>query len=377
MPPLLSPLPSPRRPQGDAASRLRLPDALCLLVSVVPDAQSLAPLSLPYTPPPMSTPKPFIGIDLGGTNMQIGVVSPDLKIIGPAKRKTKPEDKLEGVLDRMIDGITEACAAAQIPVSALGGIGVGAPGAVDPATGVVLEAVNLRWDNVPLADLLTKRLKVRTFLDNDVNVAVYGEHKMGSGQGVDNLLGLWVGTGIGGGLILNGKLFYGQFMTAGEIGHTILHAHHARGQRSLEHNTSRTAIVDRLARLLRSNQKSKITAEIGDDYGAIKSRTLRKYYHGGEKADRVVCEVIDHAADELGIAIANAVTLLSLSRVVVGGGLTESLGAPFVDRIQKSARDLAFPECCRVVNVVPSQLADNAGVFGAAMIAMDRVKTRA
>lgn len=316
--------------------------------------------------------KPYVGIDLGGTNIQFGVVSPDLKLIGEAKRKTKAEEKLEGVLTRIEAGIAEACSDAGIAVSALGGIGIGAPGAVDPHRGIVLEAVNLRWDNVPLADLLSKRLKVRTYLDNDVNVAVYGENRLGSGKNARNLLGVWLGTGVGGGLILNGALYYGHFWTAGEIGHTILLPNMPRGARTLEQFCSRTSIVDRLVRLLKANAKSRITGEVGDDYTKIRSRTLARYYREGEREDKLVIEVADAAADLLGQSIGSIVTLLSLPRVVLGGGLTEALGQPFVERIQRVTREVAFPDACKKVDVVASTLEDAAGVYGAALIAMER-----
>jgi glucokinase len=317
-------------------------------------------------------PKPFVGVDLGGTNMQIGVVSPDLKMLGEAKRKTKAEEKLEGVLGRMVAGIEEACESAGITVADLGGVGVGAPGAVDPHKGVVLEAVNLRWDDVPLAEILSKRLKIKAFLDNDVNVAVYGENRMGAGKNARNLLGVWLGTGIGGGLILNGELYYGHFWTAGEIGHTILFPNLPRGLRSLENNCSRTAIVERLVKLIKTNQKTKVTAEVGDEYDKIKSRTLARHYLEGEREDKLVVEVVDAAADLVGQSIGSIVTLLSLPRVVLGGGLTEALGPPFVERVERVVREVAFPDACKKVDVVESTLEDAAGVFGAAMIAMDR-----
>ncbi len=319
--------------------------------------------------------KPFVGIDLGGTNMQIGVVSPNCKVLAPAKRKTKPEEKLDGVLGRIIDGVQEACQIAGIRIEDLGGVGIGAPGAVDPYQGVVLEAVNLRWTDVPLAEILTKKLKVRTYLDNDVNVALYGEWKLGAGKGVKNLLGVWVGTGIGGALILDGRLYYGHYCSAGEMGHMILLPNMPRGFRSLEHNCSRSAVVERLVRLLKANVRSKITQEIDDgDYSRIKSKTLARYYHDGEKEDKVVCEVVDSAADLLGQAIGSMVTMLSLPRVVLGGGLTEALGKPFVSRVQGVARDIAFPDACKKVEVVASELLDDAGVLGAAMIAMERAE---
>jgi glucokinase len=320
------------------------------------------------------TTRPVIGIDLGGTNMQIGVVSPALEMLASAKRKTKAEESLDDIVERIISGVEEACQNAGISISGFAGIGLGAPGVVDPIKGVVIEAVNLRWDQVPLARILTRKLGRPAFIDNDVNAAVLGENLLGAGKNSTDLLGVWVGTGIGGGLILNGTLYYGHFRSAGEIGHTILFPHHAKGQRSLEHNCSRTAIVDRLVRLLRSNQKSKITAEVGGDFTRIRSRTLAKYYHGGPKEDRLVIEVVDHAAQELGTAIASAVTLLSLPRVVLGGGLPEALGKPYVQRVEAATRDLAFPRQLKEVKVVGSELGDNAGVFGAAMIALERLR---
>ncbi len=320
-------------------------------------------------PPAKAPTQPFVGIDLGGTNVQLGVVSPDLRLIGSAKRKTKAEEGLEGVLGRIISGVEECAKAAGVAMSDLGGVGIGAPGAVDAVRGIVIEAVNLRWDDVPLAEILTKRLKMPVYLDNDVNVAVYGENKLGSGKNAKHCLGIWAGTGIGGGLILNGQMYYGGYLTAGEIGHTILFPNMPRGERSLEQNCSRTTIVDRLVRLIKANQKSKLVEEVGGDLSNIKSKALGRCYEAG---DKLVCEVIDSAADLLGIAAANAVTLLSLERVIIGGGLTEAVGKPFVDRIARSFREHVFPEELRKVEIVASHLEDNAGVFGAALIAMER-----
>ena len=326
-------------------------------------------------PPTKLTSGNFAGIDLGGTNMQLGVVAlgskgDDAKLIGEAKKKTKAEEGQEGVIGRIIEGLVEACAVAKISIKDLAGVGIGAPGAVDPADGIVLEAVNLRWKDVALASVLGKRLGVPVFLDNDVNVAVYGEYRLGAGRGCTDLLGVWVGTGIGGGLILKGELYYGHFMTSGEIGHTILFPNNPPGHRSLEHNCSRTAIVDRLIRLIESNRKSSLSKLVDGDLERIKSKSVGKAY---EDKDPLTVEVVDDAADMLGVAISNAVTLLSLPRVVLGGGFTEALGAPFVERVQANCRRFAFPDRCKKVVVVESELMDHAGVFGAAMIARERV----
>ena len=315
--------------------------------------------------------KPAVGIDLGGTNMQIGIVSPDLKLIGQSKKKTKAADGAAAVIDRIVEGVLEAASDAKVSVKDLSCVGIGAPGAVDPESGVVLEAVNLRWKNYNLAEVLTKRLGVPAFLDNDVNVAVWGEHKLGAGKESRNMLGVWVGTGIGGGLVLNGQLYYGHYMTAGEIGHMIALPNNPPGNRSLEHNCSRTSVVDQIVRLIKSNRKSKVTDLCEGDFDKIKSSVVGKAY---EMGDEVVHEVIDHAAELLGIEIGGVVTLLSLERVVLGGGLTEAIGKPFVELVEKSVKQIAFPDRCKQVKVVASQLEDAAGIYGAAMIAYDRLK---
>jgi glucokinase len=319
----------------------------------------------------MGSKKPFVGIDLGGTNMQIGVVSNDYKVLGQAKKKTKADEGLDAVLVRIVEGVGEACAAAGLEMSQLGGIGIGAPGAVDPKKGIVLEAVNLRWKNEPIAQLLSRKTKVPSYLDNDVNVAVYGENELGAGKGSKFVLGVWVGTGVGGGLILNGDLYYGHYLTAGEIGHTIILPSNQPGSRSLEHNCSRSAVVERIVRLIRSNRSSSLKAEM-EEAGPekIKSRALAKAYHDG---DELTIEVLDESAELLGTAIAGQVTMLSLERVILGGGLVEAVGKPYVDKVRKAMKKFAFPDSCKECDVVASQLEDQAGILGAAMLAMERL----
>jgi len=318
-------------------------------------------------------PSYIVGIDLGGTNMQIGVVDKDRRVIGHGKKKTKPDEGRDAILNRIVEGIVEACGEAKVKLTDLGAVGIGAPGAIDPKSGVVLEAVNLRWTEVPLAELLKKKLGVPVFVDNDVNVAVWGEHQLGAGKKADDLLGVWIGTGIGGGLVLNGRLYYGTFLTAGEIGHTILFPGNPPGSRSLEHNASRTAIAERLSRLIRSNRKSVISKMVDGDLDSIKSRTIAEAYKAG---DKLTLDVIHNAADMIGISIAGLVTTLSLGRVVLGGGLVEALGDPLVDKVRESVRRNVFPEKCRQVDVVGTKLLDEAGVLGAALIAAERLGSK-
>jgi glucokinase len=308
--------------------------------------------------------------------MQIGVVSPQMKMLGQAKRKTKAVEGFDAVLQRISEGILEACQAANIMPSDLGGIGIGAPGVIDPATGVVQEAPNMRWNDAPLGDALSKKMRLPVTVDNDVNVAIYGENMMGAGKQSKHLMGVWIGTGIGAGLVLDGKLYSGFFNSAGEIGHTILFPFHPLGGRSLEDNASRTNITNRIIKLINANHKSKLTEELGSDPDNwtkdVKSKAIAKHYRGGEREDELVVQVVDAAAEMVGIAIANACTLLSLERVVLGGGLREACGKQFVERVQKHVKSYVFPKQCQKVDVVASKLEDAAGIYGAALLAMEK-----
>jgi glucokinase len=211
---------------------------------------------------------------------------------------------------------------------------------------------------------------VPVLVDNDVNVALFGEWKAGAARGDRDVLGVWVGTGIGGALILNNHVYAGGYFTAGEIGHTILYPNAPMARRSLEQNCSRTAIADRLVALMRQNRKSMLLQLCDGDLTQIKSKMIAAAYSEG---DKLTSEVLDETAQLLGVAIANVVTLLSLKKIVVGGGLTEALGEPWVKKIRKAVRETAFPERVQQVQVVASELEDDAGLLGAAMLAREKL----
>lgn len=306
------------------------------------------------------------GVDLGGTNIQVGIMRPDATIVGRAKLKTDAESGYDAVVDRVIRAVREACEDAGADFDELACIGVGTPGPVDPGTGVVLEAVNLRWDNAPLRKTLSQKTGRPVSIENDVNAAIFGEWKHGAGRGATDLLAVWVGTGVGGGLILRGQPFSGHFHTAGEIGHMILVPGAAPGSRSLEHNCSRTAVAERIAQLIRANRKSSLAGQIGKG-GRIKSKMLAEAYLSG---DELTCEVINDSADRLGMAVGSVATLLSLERAVIGGGLTEALGEPYVARVRAAAVREAFPKAVKQMEVVESALGDDAGIVGAGLLAL-------
>jgi glucokinase len=312
----------------------------------------------------------IVGIDLGGTNMQIGVVTPENRVVGRSKKKTRASEGLTGVLDRVVAGVREACDDAGVRPEDLIGIGIGAPGAIEPTSGMVLLAPNLGWKDVPVASLLKKRLNVPVILDNDVNAAVYGEWKLGAGKGVSDLLGVWIGTGVGGGMILNNGLYYGSRFTAGEIGHCTLFPNMPPGSRKVEENLSRTALVDRLLRLMKMGHKSVIPQLADHDLTDVRAKTIAAAFTRG---DRLTHAVVENGAELMGIVIANAVTLLSLPRVVIGGGLTEAMGESLVKPIRESVRRHVFPDALRTVEVVATRLEADAGLLGAALLGRERL----
>ncbi len=310
-----------------------------------------------------------VGVDLGGTHMQIGVVDASDRIVGRAKRLTQAEQGRDAVIGRIVEAIDEACAAAGARPSDLAGVGVGAPGAVDVAAGVVLEAPNLRWNNVPLAHRLANALAgPPILLDNDVNVAVFGENRLGAGANASDLLGVWIGTGIGGGLILGGRLYHGASGTAGEIGQMILLPGAPLGARTLEENCSRRQTIERLVRLVRSNHPSSLLEQLNEK-NSLTSADVAQAYNNNDNLTR---RVIDETADMLAVTIAGVVTLLGLHRVILGGGLSEELGQPFADRVAAAARPLVFPKSLQSLEVLPTRLADQAGLLGAALLAREQ-----
>lgn len=342
--------------------------------------------------------KPIIGVDLGGTNINVGVVDPlgewHVRPGSQVNKKTQAVQGVATVVSRIADAILESIATSGLTARQIGGIGIGAAGAVDTARGVVLKGGNLGFTNVPLAAMIQKKVGMRVVVENDVNAAVYGEwkHPKGAIFGVDNALGVWIGTGVGGGLILNGQMYSGGFFTAGEIGHMTLFPGAPFGRRSLEQNCSRTAIADRMLALIASGHESQLKQAVDAEKAALLEKAKKDVKEKGKLAwqfetnkilrskslgdahkagDALTHQVVDEAAMLLGTAIGGVVTLLSLPHVVLGGGFTESLGQPWVRAVRDQTRAHAFPQACKRVEVVGTQLKDVAGIVGAALLARD------
>ena len=313
--------------------------------------------------------KIYIGIDLGGTNIGGGIVTESGKLLASTKKKTKATEGSDTVISRIVKLIDKMLTEAKLNRKDIEGIGIGAPGAIDISKGIVIEAVNLGWNMFNLSHALNDATGLEVIVDNDVNVGTWGEYKIGGGKGARNMLGIFIGTGIGGGLILHGRLYYGHHMTAGEIGHTLVKADGSLGRRTLENLASRTSIAQVLAKLIRANHKSIITDLTNNDLSKIKSRVIAEAFR---QKDELTTYVLEDAAKYVGIAVANTVTLLSLPHVILGGGLTESVGQPWVDMVRENYEKHVFPhghEC----KVVACELGDHAGAIGAGLLAHHRL----
>ena len=310
--------------------------------------------------------RPFVGIDIGGTGLKAAVITSAGKVLGRGEQETRADEGMEKVLARVEQAVVEACWEAGVAKARIAGVGVGAPGAIDRSRGVVLAAVNLGWKDLPLAKLLSDRLGLPVTIENDVDAAVWGEKIVGAARGETELLGVWVGTGIGGGLVLNDRLYTGRHHTAGEIGRGVVLPWAPPGQGSVEQVCSRTGMVETITRLLRSGRTSIISGMVAGDLSKVDNRILARAW---KKHDPLATEVIDHAAMVLGTSIGGIVTLLSLGRVVLGGGVTQGLGRPWVDAVRRAARRVVFPDVLRSVEIVPSELGQDAGTIGAALLA--------
>lgn len=253
------------------------------------------------------------------------------------------------------------------------GLGVGSPGAVDPATGVVRGAANVApfaGRDVPLTAMLAEALggDVPVAVGNDVSVAVQGELALGAGRGEREFVGIWVGTGVGGGVVLDGRLRTGLRGIAGEIGHIVIDVDGRRlcgcGRRGHLEAYAGRGSMEREARDRHAGGVHTALVELAGD-GRMTSGVWAKAL---DRGDRVATQLFDECVEALGSAVASLAALLDVELVVIGGGLAEKLGEPFADRIADAARRRLFP-AIPPLRVVPGALGDAAGAVGAALLA--------
>ncbi len=312
-----------------------------------------------------------VGVDLGGTKVQ-AVALRGHEIAGSARVPTPQDAGADGVIAAILQTVKESLAQAKSEPPALLAVGIGTPGEIDAPAGVVSLANNVPGfaGHVRLGPLVSQGLGgVRVTIDNDVRVGVLGEHRAGAGRPFRNMLGVWVGTGVGGGLILNGELYNGGG-AAGEIGHMVVQPHGRRcgcGRRGCLEAYAGRARMERRARKLFKRGHPTALFEIMHQHGRQRL-TSGVYAHALAHGDKLAQQLIADAAWALGLAIASAQNLLDVEAVVLGGGLADRLGQPFVDRIAEHMHPHLFV-ADRPPVLLPTELRDLAGAVGAALLA--------
>src|SRR5882672_7354684 len=317
-----------------------------------------------------------VGVDLGGTKILAGIFNNSLESIGVAKVSTKSQRGVESVVTRIERCVRDAVDEADLNMKQITGVGIGAPGAVEFSSGTVIFAPNMEgWKDVALKKELEKQLGIPVFVENDGDIAVLGVHVAELKSKPKHVIGIFVGTGIGGGLIINGELYSGFNHTAGEIGHMVIDVNGPKcgcGSRGcFEAVASRTAIFQRIKEGIKEGEKTLLTDMLGDGLEALRSGDLRKAIRRG---DKFVAKVIEQAAEYIGIGVANLINILGPEVVVLGGGVMEALADEMTATILKTAKDHAMPGTMKNVEIITSKLGDNAGITGAAVLARREVK---
>jgi glucokinase len=309
-----------------------------------------------------------VGVDLGGTNISVVVVD-DEEIVGRSRFKTPTKGDRGGVVDVLAAAVHDALDDAGVDRGDVAAIGVGSPGVVIDGTVGGASNVPDFAERFSLADLVRAELDLPVRVVNDVTAAAVGEHRRGAGRGCDNLLCVFVGTGVGGGLVLDGRPYEGRG-GAGEFGHMIVRQGGAVcpcGRRGcVEAYAGRRAMV-LAAERARAAGRHTILFDVMEEKGKHRpsSGVLAAAYARG---DEVVADLLDDAVAALGAGIASAVNLLDVDLVVLGGGVGDRFGEDLRVRVESAARPLLFLQPPRV-RVVPAELGDDGGAVGAALLA--------
>lgn len=309
-----------------------------------------------------------IGIDLGGTKILTALVDKtNGQVIHFIKKKTKKDKGTEKILSKIIDSIKEILEESHIKTNEIASIGIGAPGQVDREKGILIAAPNLDCFNVNFKNILEKEFDISVFIANDVEIATMGELHFGAGRGYKDFVCVFVGTGIGSGIVNNGKIRYGNSGTAGEIGHVIVDVGGrpcaCGGNGCLEAYASRLAVEKRIVGALKKGRTSAIQ-EFLVEGKRIKTSMLKKAL---ELNDELVTQSLDEAAEYLGAGLAAIVNFYNPELIILGGGLVDAIDY-FYDKAVKYAISKSLPTPSKKIKFKKAELGDFSGAIGAALI---------
>ena len=313
--------------------------------------------------------KYYVGIDLGGTNIAVGVVNENNEIVGRAKTKTRPQEHCEIIAEDMAKTALVAIKNAEISIDDVQWVGVGTPGAVNPKTGMVEYAGNLNFKKAPLASLLEEKLGKKTFVENDANAASYGEYIAGAAKGVANAVVVTLGTGVGGGIIIDHKIYSGFNYVGGELGHIGI-VFDGRpctcGRRGcFEAYSSATGLINLTKEVMENNKDSKMW-ELSPTLDRVSGRTAFDAMRAGDKAGK---EVVDTYIEYLGYGLTSIINTFQPEILCIGGGICnegETLLTPLRRYIEENAFGFNLLE--KNTKLVTAALGNDAGIIGAAML---------
>lgn len=311
-----------------------------------------------------------IGIDVGGTNVKIALVDDNGKIIYSNSVPTYAKMGYEYTVNNIKQAIKDLMKETNTTPSDIEGIGFDFPGQVDCKTGVVKLAPNIPgWVNVPIAQMIENEFHIPTRIDNDVRCAALGELKFGAGRGCENFICITVGTGIGSGIVINGKVVRGATNAAGELGHIKLQMNGGPicgcgDTGCLEAFASGPAIVAMAQEYIKGEKSTKFREMAAVEGGEITPYMVAK---AAEEGDPVAKRIFEIVGEYIGIGLTSVINLLNPERVIIGGGVAES-GELLLGPIRKTIKERAMVVAGNAVEIVPAQLGNSAGVIGASML---------
>lgn len=309
-----------------------------------------------------------IGIDLGGTKVLSAVIDKETgEVVSSSKKKTKKDKGPTRIVEKIIESIYEVIEQSNIPKSKIESIGIGAAGQIDRENGVLLAAPNLDCFNLNLKKILEDEFSIQVYVGNDVEIATLGEIKFGAGKNCKNLVCVFVGTGVGSGIVIDGKLHTGATGTAGEIGHIVVDYGGRQcgcgAMGCLEAYASRSAIEKRITGALKKGRNSTILDYL-EDGKSISSSMIRKSLEHG---DELVTQALDEASEYLSAGLASVINFINPELIILGGGLIDSVDY-FYNKTILKAHVKALPVAASKIKFKKAELGDFSGVIGAAFL---------
>jgi len=313
----------------------------------------------------------LIGIDIGGTNIKLALMDTRAHIKAKGIFSTAAFKGKDALINELVRQLLQLLSKHSLSKKDLIGVGIGAPGIVDVRTGTVHSLTNIpNWREVALGDILKVRLGVPVFVDNDVNVMALGELKFGAGSGACNMLCITLGTGVGGGLILEGSLYRGSSYAAGEFGHVPIGIDGPKcncgGKACVEAYVGNSYIVRDVIAKIKRGQKTLIKKLVGGNLAKITPETIDM---AADRGDKFAKSVWVNVGSKVGIGLAGVVNLLNIEKIVIGGGVAEA-GKVLFDSIRETIKARAMKLSAKTVRVVRAKLGYDAGVIGAATLVL-------